>query len=1523
VPDLPPRTPEERGLDSRTLEYIRRRAAVREVSDRQKLAADAEESGWLEDALKIGGLAAGAWFLGKRVIADDYVLRGIHHTGQFAKRAVGKPVAEFYQGLKEYYLGSASATARSKSVELVDDFTQAWKLVQQVETETGKTYTRGNAAHQRELFKMVRRGLKDEGYENLDRAGLSSLRPATVGDIMRDLSLPRQQQSNHFKVMRRQLGDWNVAAIEKGVETGILHEGQALTRGHGGLFIDLAGDIPGFVDTRFMKPTTIARSAYNVLSGLRVPFTGFRPIDLIANPLRRLGRGEFAGRVGSDINIAPGVRTSADINFVVGKRLYAQVPGRPSFTQVGENVALHRMSGVGRARLERYGNLEGKLAPDLARAVEQGTATLRQKAQYYTGVGREFRTSESVLRQAWDTLRRRDAVIKGAAGVELFESAPRGSLFGVGGRNIGTRYAAHQRETAQLIAGRHPIQAGAPRFWKGTTTAPGGLTAPVDSALAFDFASEGIGNPEILSLAEKIKIYAGKSDRGAIARARTHLDEPLDERLAFESTDATVASLQGRRASVPSLDPLRPGKTGIRAADHKTATSPIEFFAAQGTGATMQARIAGTAEAVTDIGNFMTSRLNDLLGWTTGVGFRPTVGKGVVGGLGATAGNVAKLYGLNEAFHATLGYANYADYLFESTIGMVLPEGYDSPKKLAIRMYQGFQLARAYVRDAIGITGSFKGMEDLFPGMIESGVSWTGRTVAPVVAGGALGGFAGAAAGLATSLLVGGSDSTTTAEETLAEFKGQKLVPIRKSRWWMLGRQPFEGGQIDHFAPHWTRRALSDYRFTESQYGSKGEYYSSVSRLPTLHNLFGIKGVFQEGGIVHGGDVHLAKKHARTRPYPNTPGIDYEKMVRMAQILSSKGPYDAPIGAGQRLGYGAIGQSAPLKEEGMVGGIRRFGDKISELGGIYKFLFSDLPGDGTDGEFKLAKHSLIDSRSRAFYDASLGGMGGMTELYRRFVPTQDSKQGYNPVPNAMPDWLPGVRSRFRKDQTQPNRFDFTVGDPYARVSGGEYRLPGKGYEALHRLHSGTPGIYDPMDRFMILSDVAPSSEAYKHYKTIVEGWQKSGVLDVHWSEKFQTTTTQVKQKMERYKFAHRRFTGTITDPDPEGTEKRYNALEKVAGGLWEVATHDLAPRVGDVVPLIGPLIAEKGGLQQLSPIEHYQRYQVQGEEFADWRSPYKAFVRHKYFNATAGDPFTAAASGATAGYLLGSNPIAGALMGTVSGAIFGGGSVARQISGTEVPGFRQREYEMKEWFDNFAYTKSRVLESRAQAMEDPALAEYYRDAKRRTVAGLNFSERSSWAFTAQALKAMDRNNRAYFLHFLDMPEEAQREVTPYMPRHLKPVMARATEQGDRLFSGYRKMARMSADKRAGMYFSQTGSLPQASWAGWHPDVPMDAIKIKFIDSGVNSVAADIHKFDLFAEHRVRAAAFDNLPIPVGDLSGFDMDPSMSVDLQKELADAGFQNVRFGFGTGPSHGVNWNMTRDTFSRMRAGIGEALR
>lgn len=197
---------------------------------------------------------------------------------------------------------------------------------------------------------------------------------------------------------------------------------------------------------------------------------------------------------------------------------------------------------------------------------------------------------------------------------------------------------------------------------------------------------------------------------------------------------------------------------------------------------------------------------------------------------------------------------------------------------------------------------------------------------------------------------------------------------------------------------------------------------------------------------------------------------------------------------------------------------------MTEIGGIYGFGINSLFGSEFRGRAKmLASSSYMTSPARAWWDLEMGGFGlpmvpggnEISEIYRRFLPNNSYRRNaYNPLENKMPDWMPGTEYLT----------DFRHGDPYAKIPGGEMRLPGAGYESLNKLHSDPFfGKYGAFDRFKILADVAPYSSQYKYYKGILSLMNQQGMLDSKLAKEAQGIRAQIQEAKVKYDFTPYRF----------------------------------------------------------------------------------------------------------------------------------------------------------------------------------------------------------------------------------------------------------------------------------------------------------------------------------------------------------------------------------------------------------------
>lgn len=202
-------------------------------------------------------------------------------------------------------------------------------------------------------------------------------------------------------------------------------------------------------------------------------------------------------------------------------------------------------------------------------------------------------------------------------------------------------------------------------------------------------------------------------------------------------------------------------------------------------------------------------------------------------------------------------------------------------------------------------------------------------------------------------------------------------------------------------------------------------------------------------------------------------------------------------------------------ELSMAGAGRDVIYNASEMAGLFGFLgktgFSwDEKRDGP----VLQDSELFSDYSRKFWDKELGGVGGdVSEIIRRYLPRDSSRDYYNPIRNTMPGWMPGAEYFT----------DFLHGDPYSKVANGIMRLPGDAYEKLYNVKKDADGNYSAMDRYRILADIAPYSDQYKLAKKEMSLLNGNGELSEEENDEYKEIREQVKNRKRKKLTYNTRF----------------------------------------------------------------------------------------------------------------------------------------------------------------------------------------------------------------------------------------------------------------------------------------------------------------------------------------------------------------------------------------------------------------
>lgn len=283
-----------------------------------------------------------------------------------------------------------------------------------------------------------------------------------------------------------------------------------------------------------------------------------------------------------------------------------------------------------------------------------------------------------------------------------------------------------------------------------------------------------------------------------------------------------------------------------------------------GTATQMLGRYAGKGMA---IGAGLTAL--SYLGYQRGkreAGVGTALMSGVVGGVaGLALGGLLKKAGLGALIGTAAGAIIGGAPLFDKGIF----EGFASA-------YERAHVGYAQLSESTGLTEATREQERFMPGITK------GRTLAGLTFGGGMLGWFGSAltkrlsfgkgmmigagvwstfalaAGVATGHMPGIFGTEDSPEDLEAIYSGEKLVPVRKGRWWVFGRSPFTGGKVQYYRPH-LLAMLKNKADVIGMYGSEEERWAQSAMLHPLKAMFDEEFKYR-----------WERQHYKDRPYPIT-----------------------------------------------------------------------------------------------------------------------------------------------------------------------------------------------------------------------------------------------------------------------------------------------------------------------------------------------------------------------------------------------------------------------------------------------------------------------------------------------------------------------------------------------------------------------------------------------------------------------------------------------------------------------------
>lgn len=629
--------------------------------------------------------------------------------------------------------------------------------------------------------------------------------------------------------------------------------------------------------------------------------------------------------------------------------------------------------------------------------------------------------------------------------------------------------------------------------------------------------------------------------------------------------------------------------------------------------------------------------------------------------------------------------------------------------------------------------------------------------------------------------------STDTSQRLSDIYHGRELVEVKKGRFWEAGGTPFEGSRTGYFRPH-------AYHLMMTRTREAGVWGPDEDRISPI-------GKFLRRNFTY----NLERRNYYDRPYPvssaafsdvpivggflaNTIGrlIKPPKLMHVGEWASDdQGFASVYQGARREPAYslGAAGPGIPQSPfnpgETLAQGIYQF----RELEGMTGWAKNVIQGAITGSDLFntetpiLAEAGTMTSWRDRFWEANLGGMLFTNEALRRILPS---------VPYDKRKVNPITNSM---PSWLPDKFHY--GDPYKLMEWGEGRLPGAGYSALHpELQNIDPEHYPLIYRYAILADVAPYSQEFRRMKQGVYKRRYNGEMTAREIDFMDAIDMQHAKVMAQYNFDY-------MHPDAYDVPG-FGFLRTGWSGLQRAGRKVVAP-FEYMVPMgfrpFQKLVNDR------DPIEAYEYERLYGTPMAFWDKPWRDWLRPSIY------------------------------------------STANMLGWQGKPMWRRESDDVGEYFDKLEFLKYMQLADQASAQGQRRDARQYSWLASQTRTGVN-----PMGNPLSIYWSMPADERKFFNAFAFASGEERRRVEQMVPAdhvHLYRAIWSRLDAGDpTLYAGSNTAVNdqyLASQLGEAQNYMQGKPMPGMDWVGWHADVDMEDIKVRYIDS----MGKDLHDFGMW------------------------------------------------------------------------------
>lgn len=639
---------------------------------------------------------------------------------------------------------------------------------------------------------------------------------------------------------------------------------------------------------------------------------------------------------------------------------------------------------------------------------------------------------------------------------------------------------------------------------------------------------------------------------------------------------------------------------------------------------------------------------------------------------------------------------------------------------------------------------------------------------------------------LVTTGIFGSMDDASDLKEI---YSGKKMIEVKAGRFWEGGGTPYEGNETRYFRPHQHALLMSQAR-EKSVWGDDTERFNPITKF-LLKNF----------------TYYLEEKNYYDRPYPVT-GEAFSDVPILSSILKPTigrlvkprklmhqeelTRQDADTGLmetaylqefGSSPEIGEIPPGVPKTPGGLMSTIGEIQYQQREIEGLTgyarNYMQKLFTGRETLGtrQLQMASASDMDSLIQDFWDMDLGGMAFTSEALRRVLPRP---RGDIEKYNPIANTMPEyVPERFKR------------GDPYRSIPNGFARLPGEGYAALNpELKGIDPEDYPDIHKYKILADVAPTSRKTMQFKNNLMERRAAGI-----------TTEFENEMMDRVVEMHQKTLSKLNELDYHENAIKIPIISDIVSTAYKGAESAIRKTAAPLEYLIpgGFRPTQKLMGDTRSSIEIYEQERLYGTVNAFWDKHYRDWFRPAMYSA------------------------------------------ANLLGYSGKPLHVQQREDTNELFDKLNFYKFMKMAENAENIKD---RNGYLKQASKTRMGVNPNGDALGLYLSLPIA-----ERKFFNSFSQATGENRQRILEMIPedqQKLYEAVWSRMDQGEKvdLSSPQSKVLVDETYLRKQMQEAEIflqGKIPGPDWIGWHKDVDIEDIRIKYI----SNTAGEIGDHDVY------------------------------------------------------------------------------